>query len=259
MIEIISTAWTWIGDLKTPQSTLLAAMIAAAISITTIRKSRTTAREKNALDFEMTCQNNEKFQSHWISVQRNIISPMFIDNELKQNRQNEILKPFLELPKKLNQARKDDKKNKEEGTAAKKNEVAIYDQKDDIIEKNTSILYVLNVWERCASAVRHKIYDEGFIYSSQASTLIKTYKCLKPYIDSRRKLNNNSRIYVNVEWLATKWELMHTINGDIPTRSMRTVEVINVARKRMREHKTLKRCHYKLNLSMFFLRWYKKP
>jgi hypothetical protein len=45
---------------------------------------------------------------------------------------------------------------------------------------------------------------------------------------------------VNVEWLATKWELMHTINGDIPTRSMRTVEVINVARKRMREHKTLK-------------------
>ncbi|EOX0082950.1 TPA: hypothetical protein NO612_005163, partial [Klebsiella pneumoniae] len=108
MIEIISTAWTWIGDLKTPQSTLLAAMIAAAISITTIRKSRTTAREKNALDFEMTCQNNEKFQSHWISVQRNIISPMFIDNELNQNRQNEILKPFLELPKKLNQARKDD-------------------------------------------------------------------------------------------------------------------------------------------------------
>ena len=36
---------------------------------------------------------------------------MFIDNELNQNRQNEILKPFLELPKKLNQERKDDKKN----------------------------------------------------------------------------------------------------------------------------------------------------
>jgi len=259
LIDYFSTAWTFIGSLKTPQATVIAAFIAAIISITTIRKSRSTAREKNALDFEMSCQNNDKFQENWLLVQRTIISPMFIDNEINKSKQNDILKPYIDLPKKINQAKKEDQKNKNEGTQDKKNEVTVYDEKTDMIKINSAILFTLNVWERCASAVRNRIYDENFIYSSQASTLIRTYNCLKPYIDSRRKLNSNSRIYVNVEWLATKWELMHTINGDIPDRSRKTVETINVARKRMREHKTLKRCSFKLHLSWLMLKRYKKP
>ncbi|WP_164067836.1 MULTISPECIES: DUF4760 domain-containing protein [Serratia] len=66
-----------------------------------------------------------------------------------------------------------------------------------------ALMTVFNEWERCGNAIKHGLFDEGFLYKVYASTVINLYIGCKPYIDARQKVN--PRIYTNFCWLANRW------------------------------------------------------
>jgi len=63
---------------------------------------------------------------------------------------------------------------------------------------------VLNALERMAIGIKSDIYDERLLYSSYASFLISTCVNFLPYI--RAKQIENSRYYVNIDWLYLRWK-----------------------------------------------------
>jgi len=254
MLSFFDWFWGWVGGLETPQATFITAVVTACIAIVTIAKTRKTAREKNALEFEIFCQTNQEFMSHW-AVVRGIIMPLFIDGEVNEKKQRKALRPYVNLAKFNNE------KNKASLTSQPvSNSTALsvsVKSLDDIDKKNTSLLYVLNTWERCANAIRHNIYDEKYIYSAQGTTVILIYNALRPYMESKKK--QNPRAFLNIQWLATKWAIKHTIHGKTPNKTRKTIESINVARERIKCHVNIKRCYFKLYLSQFMLMKNKKP
>lgn len=244
--------WIWhsIGELKTPQATLITVAVSFITLWFPILKNRKTAREKNAVDFELYCQNNEIFAKHAIFV-RKMMSAMLVDNNTDEEKRSQLLKKYIDLPSKLNEIRKD---SADEEEVEKRLSELRRDQNNF-----ESIIYILNSWERCASAIRYGIYDECLIYNAQAGGVITMYKSLSPFIDACRKRNNNGRLFVNIEWLATRWEVRHTISGKVTKRARKTLEVIRVSRNRMCEHKDTRECYTKLRISRFWLWWRKRP
>ncbi|POD97976.1 hypothetical protein BVY05_20750 [Pectobacterium odoriferum] len=259
MLNYINIFWNWIGDLKTPQATLIAAIATAIVAYFTISKNRKTAREKNAIEFEIFCQTDNNFIKHW-NVVRKIIIPIFSDGEVNKEKQKDILLKYINNSNnKLIIKRKSLKLKLKSETIISDIEKIRSEIRDieKTIKGGTSILYVLNTWERCANAIRHGVYDEKYIYTAQGTMVILIYDALKPYIDSRKKAS--PRVFLNIEWLATKWSLKHTIHGKIPNKTQKTIEMINVARIRIHEHKFIKRCYNSLYLSYFKLLSHKKP
>ncbi|MDN3485906.1 DUF4760 domain-containing protein [Pseudoalteromonas sp. APC 3224] len=68
-----------------------------------------------------------------------------------------------------------------------------------------SIRYVLNTWEQAANAIRHKLYDEAFLYSSHKSSVIDLSLHLRPFIRERQK--KNISLYSDFSLLALKWTI----------------------------------------------------
>lgn len=255
--SFLSWIWSWavwiwhgVGELETPQATLITVAVSLITIWLPILKGRKTAREKNALDYELYCQNNEVFRAHALFV-RKMMRAMLVDNKTNEEKRSQLLKRYIELPAKLNEIRKD---SVDEEEAEKRSRKFQQDQ-----EKFESIIYILNNWERCASAIRYGIYDECLIYNAQAGGVIMMYKSLSPFIEACRTRNNNERLFVNIEWLATRWEIKHTISGKVTRRARKTLEVIRVSRRRMSEHKGIRECYTKLRISRFWLWWRKKP
>ncbi|TSH78808.1 DUF4760 domain-containing protein [Pantoea sp. paga] len=240
----------YLPPLITSICTFITAALAALIAIITVSKNRKTAREKNALEFELFCQTNVTFIQHWDNVRR-LITPMIKDNMvIDESIRTTILAPYLERYYFL--SRKDYKKESESVSGA----VTIAPKKE-VIEGYESILYILNSWERCANAVRHKVYDEEFIYSAQGTTLVLTYNALVPMIECRKK--KNIRAFLNVEWLATKWDLNHTIRGSLNKTTLQTLRTINEAKTEIHNSNNLLVDKSKLNKFLKKLKKYQKP
>jgi len=62
---------------------------------------------------------------------------------------------------------------------------------------------ICNEWERCANAIKHKVYDEDFLYNCHGSTVYFIYRDFHPFITERRK--KNPKFFNNFVWLAEKW------------------------------------------------------
>lgn len=240
----------YLPPLITSICTFITASLAALVAIITISKTRKTAREKNALEFELFCQTNPSFIDNWNKV-RKLITPMInddliIDEDVRAN----VLAPYLDVYYLL--SRKGYKKGTQSSSTSL---MPIMDIETK--EVYDSILYVLNSWERCANAVRHKVYDEEFIYSAQGTTLVTTYKALLPLIECRK--DKNKRAYLNVAWLATKWDLKHTIRGSLNKRTVKTLRVINEAKTEIKNNNTYGGHKLKLRWYSRKLKKYQKP
>ncbi|WP_165385554.1 DUF4760 domain-containing protein [Pseudoalteromonas phenolica] len=71
--------------------------------------------------------------------------------------------------------------------------------------KSVSIRYVLNTWEQAANAIKHKLYDEDYLYSSHKSQVIMFSLFLRKYIRTRQR--SNVALYSDFSWLSIKWAL----------------------------------------------------
>ncbi|EEW1437697.1 TPA: DUF4760 domain-containing protein [Escherichia coli] len=78
-------------------STIIAAVIAAAIAIISIRKQRQTSREKNSLDFESSYKRSDKVEDAWqtmldiLKVKKIIPLEMWGRNEVRQTKEARAL------------------------------------------------------------------------------------------------------------------------------------------------------------------------
>ncbi|GHB11457.1 DUF4760 domain-containing protein [Modicisalibacter luteus] len=70
-------------------------------------------------------------------------------------------------------------------------------------ENALALSTICNEWERCANAIKKGVYDEDFLYSVHASTVIGIYTQFHTYIHQRRKIN--PKFFNNLIWLAKKW------------------------------------------------------
>ncbi|MFJ5448977.1 DUF4760 domain-containing protein [Pectobacterium carotovorum] len=242
-----------IPPLITASVTLLTAIMAFIIAIITISKNRKTAREKNSLEFELFCQTNKEFMANWNAVRKIILPMLNEDMSINKKKQDEILEPYEKLYQSISR-----KKESPDNMQKKSTSLVIFDGKNDEIKKTyDSITFILNTWERCANAIRHSVYDEEFIYSAQGTTLITTYNSLRPMIECRK--DKNPRAYLNIEWLAVKWELKHTISGKMSSKTKKTIAIINESKTSIYNHNNVSSCKLKLIYYSKILKWHKKP
>ncbi len=71
--------------------------------------------------------------------------------------------------------------------------------------RGVSVRYVLNTWEQAANAIKHKLYDEAFLYSSHKSSVIDLSLYLRTFIRERQK--KNVSLYSDFSLLALKWTI----------------------------------------------------
>ncbi|KDE35135.1 hypothetical protein AW40_18395 [Kosakonia radicincitans UMEnt01/12] len=78
-------------------STIIAALIAAAIAVVSIRKQRQTSREKNSLDFESSYKRSDKVEDAWqtilniLKVRKLIPLEMWGRDEVRQTKEARAL------------------------------------------------------------------------------------------------------------------------------------------------------------------------
>ncbi|MCA3994668.1 MULTISPECIES: DUF4760 domain-containing protein [Serratia] len=78
-------------------STIIAALVAAAIAIISIRKQRQTSREKNSLDFESSYKRSDKVEEAWqtlldiLKVRKTIPLEMWGRDEVRQTKEARAL------------------------------------------------------------------------------------------------------------------------------------------------------------------------
>ncbi|HBR0006127.1 TPA: DUF4760 domain-containing protein [Klebsiella aerogenes] len=64
---------------------------------------------------------------------------------------------------------------------------------------------IFNEWERCANAVRNKIYDNDYLYKVYGSTVLNLDETFGEYIAECQSWND--RVYRNFKWLALCWKV----------------------------------------------------
>lgn len=253
-MEYLVHIWTYIGDhVKTQQITsitavvsLLTVFISICATLFTIKKNRRTSREKNTLDFEVYCQNDEEYIKHTKVLFLSVFPKMVGENgNINKEKCEATVREYIKYSK----ARREDKlKENYPNKSIRKKMKAEF----------TAIIFIMNVWERTANAVRHKIYDEKYIYSSQCSTLMQYYSYLEEFIKQRRVQDNHIRLCVNMEWLAVKWKVQHAIHGKQPERLLRSIELVNKAKHNVDYHNNVKRIPFKLRVNMLYFHYYRK-
>lgn len=94
LCEVLAKLWT---ENPTFYSTLIAAMIAAAIAIISIRKQRQTSKEKNSLDFESSYKRSDKVEDAWqtllnvLKVRKVVPLYMWGRDEVRQSKEARAL------------------------------------------------------------------------------------------------------------------------------------------------------------------------
>ncbi|TVL33320.1 DUF4760 domain-containing protein [Shewanella algae] len=68
-----------------------------------------------------------------------------------------------------------------------------------------AIRFILNEWERAANAIKHKIYDDKFLYEAHASIVIFLSVNFRTFI--RKTQEVNPRYYIHFTWLSLKWTI----------------------------------------------------
>ena len=64
----------------------------------------------------------------------------------------------------------------------------------------TELAEALNLYEFIAAAARMEILDSELIYQVRGGRMLKDFDNYKNYIDGRRKINNNHKIWEHLEW-----------------------------------------------------------
>lgn len=85
---------------------------------------------------------------------------------------------------------------------------ALSDDEDDKEKQrqNFIVLDILNSIEFICVGIKENLFDESVYKRMSKSSVITDWNTLKPYIMELRRINgNNSKLFCEFEWLATKW------------------------------------------------------
>lgn len=75
--------------------------------------------------------------------------------------------------------------------------------KDDRVQP---IFKLLNKYEVFSIGIKNGLYDEDTFFEYMGTTFVKTYRRTESIIEALRRLRQNSRIYLNFEAIARRWE-----------------------------------------------------
>ncbi|MCW5950826.1 MAG: DUF4760 domain-containing protein [Propionibacteriaceae bacterium] len=64
----------------------------------------------------------------------------------------------------------------------------------------------LNHWEAIAVAVEHEVIDEGVIRALTQGRVRAIWANYRPYVEWRREITGSNTLWVELEWLAARWE-----------------------------------------------------
>lgn len=76
----------------------------------------------------------------------------------------------------------------------------------DFEVENRAILDVLDGYEFVAAGIRTGAFDEAIYKRMKRSLVIRDWKTLQPYVLELRNTTKRDQLYVELEWLATKWD-----------------------------------------------------
>ena len=68
-----------------------------------------------------------------------------------------------------------------------------------------AIRYILNTWERAANAMKHRLYDEKYLYYADKTMVLNFGVYLRSYIAEKQK--SNISLYADFNWLVLKWAI----------------------------------------------------
>jgi hypothetical protein len=219
----------------------------------TIRFTRKTASEKNALDFAKELRD----QAPHIKVMTELRKGLLLKNGNLNRRLasaymeslSDLNAPTSSVPKPEAQPTEEksdssikpsNKAQQKPGTSTEKVEEnpALASTAEADWKNRTAACALLNSLESCANAIRYGIYDEDFIYNLYGSHFIEWYELTYGLIKTRQL--KQERIWVNFEWLAVKWTLRRNITGVISEESKETSHIINESLEALKTHKKIK-------------------
>lgn len=91
---------------------------------------------------------------------------------------------------------------------------------------------IFNEWERCANAVRNKIYDNDYLYKVYGSTVLNLDETFGEYIAECQTWNE--RVYRNFKWLALRWKVKRC-QEDVKPSSREHVKTIKEIEKMLKK------------------------
>ena len=233
--------------------TSLAAYIGLVSGYYTITTNRLSAREKNALDIQNSFSNEEVRSAIGVIHKLRL---RYLNNDKTLNRKNaarhmRVIANFKDKNKILSYDEVTDLEQKE--PKCKKLRDHYKAVENNKIRQALGI--ALNKIELCANGIRYNIYDEILIYNVLGSQIIDIYEVAYQYIKERQ--NYSPSLYVNLEWLAVKWNLekkiRQTNSGRSSLREEHTSEVIRKANHELSTHqhccrkKQLRKVHTELS------------
>ena len=199
----IHCIWHFLGLYLPTHATFLTIICSLTGIYLTLRRNRKIAKEKNALEFDNYCQTNKECSIHYAKV-RSICKEIMDENDnIIKELQVKRVGVFCDLPERLN---KDREFFEQLGYTRKQIRKILNDKYEEELEYFSSIGFILNLWERCATAILNDVYDENIIYDVQCRAAIIIYDTFRPYIKSAQE-RNNDRVFMNFEWLIKKWKL----------------------------------------------------
>jgi len=229
------------------------------VAMVTIRYNTVTNKEKNALEFVKDFKEKEIFsslgkiykvrkqyyQNDNKTLDRKKIAPycekaaLLKSEDLKELISKKETLILENKTKQLKEERKyvfsiESKAQIDEKIKTISDRLSRSKEINDLCEFRTSLVKVLNLMERCANGVRYGIYDEGLIYNSYGAQFIEIYEMSFVFIKNRQ--NEESKLFINAEWLAVKWTLQKEIQEDRPTFATNQKRAIQHANEGLKMH-----------------------
>lgn len=150
-----------------PTCILISAIAAITVATVTIKSSRHTFKQTNSLAFQQALQNDEHYKKALKGV--------------SQAMSNRKAKPLVFYANPDNIKSNDDK------------------------ETLDNIRYVINVWERAATACVKEIYDEHYLYTTHKSMVLDIGIQFRRFIHEVQENRNNPDIYKYFTQLVVLW------------------------------------------------------
>jgi len=160
--------------------------------------SKKSSKQRFSIEFERYCQEDKGYLDNK-NIIVSVLSKCTIDYVVQEEKINQEVERVIQYIKEMK------KLKKEMPTKDKFKEVqSKFHQQIKLLN---ALMFVCNVWERCANAIRHEVYSEKIIYEIQSDSLVKIYKYFYGYIENARDRAQSKDVYSDLEWLAIRWTI----------------------------------------------------
>lgn len=160
--------------------------------------SKKSSKQRFSIEFERYCQEDKDYLENK-NIITSVLSGCTIDYVIQEEKIKQEVEEVVQYIKEMKKLRK------EMPTKDKFEEVQ--DTFREQIKLLNALIFVFNVWERCANAIRHEVYSERMIYEIQSYSLVTMYKYFYGYIENARDRAQSEDVYSDLEWLAIRWTI----------------------------------------------------